>query len=276
MAQFGRSILILAAHPDDEVAACAAAVGRARASGGDVWVIYLTNGCLDRETVWPWDRRRHPGMIRRRRAEAERAAAALGLECAGWGPRAARHLWRELPEAECEVRAAVQAHGIDQLWSPAYEGGNPDHDALNALASRFMDAGLSVLEFAEYNFTGGRPRSHSFPRTLGTETVIELAPDEQKSKRQALSLYASERGNLRVIGLEREVFRPLPEHDYSRAPHPNKLWYTRFQWVPFRHPRIDFVKPQAVYHEIGAYIDRSRGLEQRSSAAREDESPKQS
>jgi len=258
-AKFGESVLILASHPDDEIVACGAAAGRARAAGTQVWVIYLTHGCLDHGTVWPWDRPHHAEKVRRRRAEAARASKALGLRPAAWCSRPARWLWRDLPAAEREVRAAIAAHEIDRLWTPAFEGGHPDHDATNALASLFVCEGLSVLEFAEYNLASGRPRSHLFPATTGAEQVITLTPVERAFKRRALGFYASERGNLRRIGVDREVFRPLPNHDYGRPPHPDKLWYSRFHWVPFRHPRVDFVRPQSVYDEIAEYIDRARG-----------------
>jgi LmbE family N-acetylglucosaminyl deacetylase len=162
-----------------------------------------------------------------------------------------------LPQAEREVRAAVAAHRADQLWTPAFEGGNPDHDGASAIAARLAadDAigGLSVLEFAEYNLSRGRARSHSFPQRNGTEVTLTLTGEEQAAKRSALAIYASERGNLGYVAVTREVFRPLPAHDYGQPPHAGKLWYARFQWVPFRHPGVDFTDPADVTRELSAY-----------------------
>lgn len=76
--------------------------------------------------------------------------------------------------------------------------------------------------------------------------ILWLSPAEQAAKRALLALYASERGNLRRIGLTREGLRPLPRHDYSRPPHPGPCFYQRFQWVPFRHPRVDFTSPDDI------------------------------
>jgi LmbE family N-acetylglucosaminyl deacetylase len=252
--RFGARILLLCPHPDDEVVACAAAIDRARAAGSRVAVLFLTHGCVDQRTMWPWARAGYAAAVARRRAEAERAAAALGLEVAGWSDRPARHLWRELATAEAEVRRAIAAVAADQLWVPAYEGGNPDHDGANALASRLAAEGLGVLEFAEYNLAGGQPRSHAFPAPNGTESTIELTAAERAAKRQALALYASERGNLGYVATERETFRPLAAYDYARAPHTGRLWYARFQWVPFRHPMVDFTRPDAVSAAICAYL----------------------
>jgi LmbE family N-acetylglucosaminyl deacetylase len=249
---------LLCAHPDDEVVASFAAIGRAKAAGSRVAVLFLTHGCVDQATMWPWRRAQYADVIARRQAESARVAAELGLTVAGRSARPARHLWRDLGAAEREVRAAVAAVGADQLWAPAFEGGNPDHDGANAIASRLAAEGLSVLEFAEYNLAGGKARSHRFPRPNGAETVLQLSPDEQVAKRRALSLYASEAGNLSYVGVEQEIYRPLVAYDYSNPPHAGKLWYARFQWVPFRHPSVDFTRPEAVTRSIASYLGHKR------------------
>ena len=152
---FGRRILIFVPHPDDEVVACAAAIGRAKAQGAEISALYLTDGCLSRDTLWPWRRASHEKYVARRRKEGEGAAEKLGVMPIGWMTRSTRRLWRELPEVHAEMRAAVTACAPDQIWIPAYEGGNPDHDGLNALGQMFKRE-VNVLEFAEYNFFGDR------------------------------------------------------------------------------------------------------------------------
>jgi LmbE family N-acetylglucosaminyl deacetylase len=253
MTAFGASILVLTPHPDDEVVACAAAIGRARAAGSKVALLFLTHGCVEAAAMWPWTRRRYGEAVARRRAEGERVAAELGVAVAGSSDRPARHLWRELAAAEAETRAAIAAFGVDQVWTPAYEGGNPDHDGANAIAARLAAEGVNVLEFAEYNLARGRPHSHAFPEPNGQETVLELTPDERAAKRRLIGLYASEKGNLNYVGADRETFRPLAAYDYSRPPHPGKLWYARFQWAPFRQPRVDYTRPEAVTAALAAY-----------------------
>ena len=255
---FGDRILILAPHPDDEVVGCAAAIGRAKAAGAEVSVLFLTHGCVDRQSMWPWARGRYDAAVARRRAEAQRACAELGVAVAGWSKRPARHFWRELAQAEIEVRRAVEETRADQLWTPAFEGGNPDHDGANAIAARLAGAVASVLEFAEYNLAGGRARSHRFPAPNGSEAVLQLTAAEQDLKRRCLALYASERGNLGYVAAERECLRPLAAYDYGAAPHAGQLWFARFQWVPFRHPQVDFTQPGDVYAAISAYLAGAR------------------
>ena len=119
---------------------------------------------------------------------------------------------------------------------------------------------LSILEFAEYNFSGGKTHSQEFPTPNGTEQTLSLTPEEQAKKHAALEIYASEKGNLNYVHTERECFRPLAAYDYSRLPHPGKLWYARFQWVPFRHPRVDFTKPEEVSAAIVVFIKKTIGV----------------
>jgi LmbE family N-acetylglucosaminyl deacetylase len=251
---FGASILFLCPHPDDEVVACWAALGRAKAAGATVAVLFLTHGCVDAATMWPWDRSRYAAVVARRRAEAEQVAAGLGVAIAGFSERAARHLWRELAEAEREVRAALAAFAVDQIWVPAFEGGNPDHDGANAIASRLAAEGMRVLEFAEYNLAGGRINANRFLQPNGTEQTFELTEAEQAAKRRAVAGYASERRNLADVRIRQEVCRPIAAYDYARPPHEGKLWYARFQWVPFRHPMVDFTPPSEVTAAITNYL----------------------
>ena len=116
-----------------------------------------------------------------------------------------------------------------------------------------------MLEFAEYNFFGGRARAQEFPFSNGDEQTIVLTPEERRRKRELLRLYASERGNLSYVGIERECFRPVAVYDYSQPPHPGRLWYARFQWVPFRHPRVDFTPPDEVSRTIVGYLNEATG-----------------
>ena len=248
-----RRILILAAHPDDEVVACCAAIGRAQQQGAKVFVLYLTNGCIARETLWPWQRRHYDANVARRRSEAEQAVKLLDITTAGWSSRPARHLWRNLPDVLAEAQQAIAAHQIDQLWVPAYEGGNADHDGLNA-AGKALASQVTVLEFAEYNFFGGKALSQEFSTPNGTEQTLILTSEDQAKKRAVLKTYKSEKCNLNYVRIERECYRPLAAYDYSCPPHPGKLWYARFQWVPFRHPRVDFTKPEEVSAAIVLFL----------------------
>lgn len=250
---FAKRILILVPHPDDEVVACCAAIGRAKGPSVEIFALYLSHGCVAREVMWPWEQDEYDLAVNRRLTEAKTAAKLLGITPAGWSPRPARQLWKFLPRVQMEIEQAIAANKIEQLWVPAYEGGNADHDAVNAVASLFKSK-LSVLEFAEYNFLDGQLLSQEFPSPNGSEQIIQLKISEQQRKQEALALYASEKRNLGYVGTERECYRPLADYDYTRPPHDGKLWYTRFQWVPIPHPGVDRTKPADVTKAITAFL----------------------
>ncbi|MFA5040364.1 MAG: PIG-L family deacetylase [Bdellovibrionales bacterium] len=250
---FGKRILILVAHPDDEVVGCATSIAHARAAGATVSALYLTNGCIPRESMWPWARKNYDRVVSTRHAEAEAAALALGLQPVGRSSRPSRALWRELPQAFREVQEALAQFRPDQVWVPAYEGGNPDHDALNAIGYK-LKSRVSVLEFAEYNFFGGKARYQTFISSDETVRVISLTPEEREAKKAVVKIYASEACNISYLGVEQESYRPLSTYNYGQPPHQEKVWYARFQWVPFRHPRVDFTQPAEVSAAIVSFL----------------------
>jgi len=247
-----RRILVLAPHPDDEIVGCAIAARRAIAAGARVFVLYLTTGVPARELLWPWQRAGHGARVARRRAEALAAARLLGLAPLGFQEWPARSLKSHLAEAHALIEAALRAENIDALWTPAWEGGHQDHDVASFLASRFAGR-TAVREFAEYHFAGGRVRSQSFIATTPGAERLRLDEEERALKRAALALYRSERGNLAHIACAQEELRPLAAYDYAAPPHRGRLFWTRFHWVPFRHPRIDFERPQAVRDALAAF-----------------------
>ncbi|CAK0746494.1 PIG-L family deacetylase [Azospirillaceae bacterium] len=215
-------------------------------------MLFLTNGIPSAECLWSWQRACLDQRISRRHSEAQTAAAVAGYRIAGFANRPTRSLKDHLPAALADIRAAVNTTGADRLWIPAYEGGHQDHDAANLLGA-CLDAEIAVWEFAEYNFCGGKIMSHRFPQPHPDEQQLELTADETATKRRLLELYASERGNLSYVSCSHEVFRPLCFADYRRPPHPGRLFYQRFQWVPFRHPRIDFTTPDVVCARLAPF-----------------------
>lgn len=253
----GRRILILIAHPDDEVVGCCAAIGRARAASAQVFGHVLTTGMPAREVLWPWERGRHAERVERRLHECRAVAEMLGFSDMEFPALPTRRLRTALLEARGPILRALARLKVDTVWAPAYEGAHADHDSANVLAASLNDgpqrAGVTVYEYAEYNFCGGEIRSQTFPKTLGTERVLHLTPDEVQFKRKALAAYRSAQDDLGYVGVERECLRPLSAYDYGKPPHEGKMFYQRFQWVPFRHPRIDFTLPEEACRDFMAF-----------------------
>ncbi len=256
-------ILILVPHPDDEVVGCAIAAQEARAAGAALFALYLTTGVPPRELLWPWQRRYYEARVARRRQEAIAAAALLGLQPVGFQPWPSRRLKSCLAEALALIEAIIAVYRIEALWAPAWEGGHQDHDVTNFLAARLAHR-LPVTEFAEYHAAGGAVATQRFIAAKGGERVIPLTADERALKRRALTHYRSERANLAHVRCEVESLRPLAQYDYGAPPHPGRLFWTRFQWVPFRHPRIDFDAPE----EMRAALARFAALDTAHAEAR--------
>jgi len=249
--ELGRRVLLLVPHPDDEVVGCAVAIRRARAAGAQIFALYLTTGVPAPASAWPWRRADHPLRVDRRRREAREAAARLGVERLGFSDWPARELKSHLLEARALVTRHLEETAADQIWAPAYEGGHQDHDVTNFLGSLFRGQ-ASVLEFSEYNAAAG-VRANRLPTESGTEAVLPLTEAEAAWKRELVAIYQSERANLRHVRCTREVLRPLPPHDYRRPPHAGRLFYERFQWIPFRHPRVDFTSSAEVCAALARY-----------------------
>jgi len=247
-------ILILIPHPDDEVVGAAAAIERSKARGAEVIGMFLTTGVPDLDTAWIRSRRRHARRVARRREEAVVAARRMGLETVAFLDHPTRTLRLHLPKTLGVVREVIADKRPGVVWVPAFEGGHQDHDAANALASLLV-SDVPVWEFAEYGRADGVALKQTFPEGRGRGLELELSPAEADEKRALLEIYRSERGNLRGIGLERECFRPIPpSRDYSNPAHEGVPHWARFQWVPFRHPRVDFTPPASVTRDIAAFV----------------------
>lgn len=247
----GRRVLLLVPHPDDEVVGCAVAIRRARAMGTQIFAVYLSTGVPPPATAWPWRRDGYQERVDRRRREALAAAAILGIEPLSFADSPSRELKGHLAEVYARIAQHLRAVSADQIWTPTYEGGHQDHDVTNFLASLFRHE-TSILEFSEYNAVRG-VHCNRLPLETGNETVLRLTGVEAAWKRDLIGLYLSERGNLGHVGYDREVLRPLALHDYRRPPHQGRLFYQRFQWVPFRHPRVDFTSPAEVSAAIASF-----------------------
>lgn len=73
-------VLVIAAHPDDEVLGCGGAIGRYRAHGGAVRVVFLAEGVTARFTPEQFDASEVIEKSSRRNANAVKAMAVLGVE----------------------------------------------------------------------------------------------------------------------------------------------------------------------------------------------------
>jgi len=245
------SALFLLAHHDDEVF-CAGRLRRALAAGADVRLLWATAGGL--------------APARRRIAEGARALRALGLPPAAGrdlalpDQRAAEHVAAIADALVLLVDEVAAARGGDRVqacdserpavYVAAYEGGHPDHDAVNAAASLATRRrpGLRVVEYPLYrrgplglSVQAAAPAAGTAPDPCD---VLRLSAADLALRRALVRANASQLAPslLPLLALARlagrgraEPARPLPAHDYTRPPHDGRLLYELY--TPWRFAR---------------------------------------
>jgi len=130
----GQRILVVAPHPDDEVAGCAGTIVRHKQAGDTVWVAYVTDGRRSRALgLGPEE------MARRRRGEAEAAAVALDLDGFEWlGCPEGEWTPEELRPRLLSLLRRCAPHVV---YAPSRVDFHPEHQRVaHTLASLFDEA----------------------------------------------------------------------------------------------------------------------------------------
>jgi LmbE family N-acetylglucosaminyl deacetylase len=244
-------VLIVAAHPDDEVMGAGARLRRLRSA----FLLHLTDGAphdgVDARAAG-FDE--PDSYARARRLEVMRA---LGL--AGIGTHRVYNLG--LPDQTASFHlAALARHVHDLLLSlhpeivltHSYEGGHPDHDAAAFAvhaACALLERGQSapgrvargnaarvaspvaplVVEFPSYHAGPEGMVLARFRDETGAR-VLALSPAERELKQRLVDCFVTQRRMLSQFPLDIECYRRAPEYDFTTPPHPGRLWYEWFNW----------------------------------------------
>lgn len=235
------TLVIVAAHPDDETVGAAGLL----LSAGRAAVVHLTDGA-------PRDPRlRAPGQVDRDAyARVRRQEALLALEEAGVAASDAYVLGAVDQEAAAEVdRLARELAQVLAALRPRiavvhpYEGGHPDHDAAavvgRAAAALLARRGAPVprlVEMTSYHLRGSRLECGAF---LDGPPGVErrLPPALLAAKQRMIARYASQREVLAGLPVVAERFRDAPALSLERRPHPAPLHYERQGWATFEAVR---------------------------------------
>ncbi len=84
---------------------------------------------------------------------------------------------------------------------------------------------------------------------MSSEVVLELDKEQRLFKTKSMSVYKSEKKNLKYVNLKQECFRPLINYDYSSPPHNGILFYKRYSLFSW-HPRVDENSPVEICDQI--------------------------
>jgi LmbE family N-acetylglucosaminyl deacetylase len=141
-APFGRSMLVLAPHQDDEIIGCGGALALQAAAGSPARIVVLQDGADGCEEVGM----RREELAALRNNESRRAAAVLGLE----EPRFLGHanLAAESREAVQEVTEMILETRADAIFVPFPLDGHWDHRTTSyILADALKTVGWNVRVF---------------------------------------------------------------------------------------------------------------------------------
>ena len=230
-----RSVLLVVAHPDDEVISAGGLLGRFPRAG----VICLTNGAPHWGST-----ARNAGFdnwmdyAMTRGGEAKAALALLGRDIVpnhnlgipdqGSGEHliaATRHL---LPRLRS---------GFDCIITHAYEGGHADHDSaaftVHAACALIAKAGGKpplIVEAPLYNAPEGKLVWRNFlPHDdAGPVAVFPLSAAEQDRKRRMCQCHVTQQQVFTNVSLESEMFRQAPRYHFSAPPHAGEVGYVKF------------------------------------------------
>jgi LmbE family N-acetylglucosaminyl deacetylase len=250
------NVLFLLAHPDDEIL-MSGVIQQFVKNDIPVHLAWLTSGDLF-------------GKGKLREKELASAAELLGVlsdNC---------HLFR-LPDMglirnlrrvfECTTELVSRLEP-SHVFVPAYEGGHPDHDALNFIAHsvwQSMRQSFSLLEFPLYNGTG--PffflwlRVNLFVPGTGQIEKHFLDSEQIALKIRLIDIYNSQPRSMLPIRLTHwwrrltrncaEPYARIPHNrDYQIRPHPGTIFYERFfnkhldlTFEEFSKAVVDFTPP---------------------------------
>jgi LmbE family N-acetylglucosaminyl deacetylase len=228
-----KKILFLLAHPDDD-AFISGTIWTLLQKGADISCVWLTSGDFF-------------GQGTRREKEIGKAARILGLSSSRI------HLFRlpdlglvrKMERATTLLSEILLSTKPDAIFTTAYEGGHPDHDAANLVAAETcsrLELKSQLLEFPLYNGSGPlkhwRWKINSFPSGWPDAQYQVLTKQALRIKYRVMMTYSSQWMYMIPAGLASlssrmlkigEPFRAFPrDRDYTVPPHAGRLNYERW------------------------------------------------
>lgn len=211
-------VAIVVAHQDDESIGFASILAHCPGA----LVVHVTDGSPQDESEW------HKAGSREAYRHIRAAELCEALNRAGHhGPRVA--LGVSDTEALLHVGAIASKlirlfaeHGIQQVFTHAYEGGHPDHDAV-AFAVHATGV-ASIIEAPFYRMDGDEAVWQNFePFGDFREFAVHLDDDLADVKRRMLDAHVSQVATCAKASRTLERFRVALRYDFSEPPNRGRL-----------------------------------------------------
>jgi LmbE family N-acetylglucosaminyl deacetylase len=225
------SILLIAAHPDDEVIGAGSRLG----SLPSLTIAHVTDGAprnmydAGRYGFGSW-----ADYACARQAELAKALKVLSVNGArtvavGVPDQEAAYRLKELTD---RISTLICDVNPDVILTHPFEGGHPDHDAcafaVHAAVLRLN--GPEIFEFACYHAGPAGIRTGEFLQASHSASTVYLTPEEVAMKNRALACFETQRETLALFKPQTERFRVSPVYNFARPPHPGRLYYEQFDW----------------------------------------------
>ncbi len=225
-------VMIVVAHPDDEILGAAAAMTDFRR----LTLVHVTDGAPSLTMAW---KRGHPtrsSYSKARFQELHRALTHVQIEMniVNLGARDQRAAL-EMPRLTQSLLELFAVHQPDAILTHAFEGGHPDHDATAFAvhaAQKQLPTHIPVFEMSGYHNAFGVEAYGTFiPRAGAPETTILLTREATARKRAILAEFVSQQRTIASFARDHESFRLAPKYDFTERPHEGTLFYERY---PFK------------------------------------------
>ncbi|MGQ0561213.1 MAG: PIG-L deacetylase family protein [Gemmatimonadota bacterium] len=231
------SIMIIAAHPDDESVGAGSRLGRL----SEVYIVHVTDGAPRDPAV----ARRYGFGTREEYAEARGHELVQAMQLAGVPQERLIHLGYvdgegafRMVDLVLDLAQLIDDYAPDIVITHPYEGGHTDHDA-TAFAVHLACGVLrregtrppAVLEMTSYHNWNGSRIAHAFLPHDGADRAsrtLVLSEREQQLKQQMYGCFSSQQVVLSTFSTAIERFRPAPRYIFTRPPHEGRLNYERY------------------------------------------------